>query len=81
MHTQGCPSSKKLKRRKKACAVLAFANDPHLDKCDLLSDELQTSWATEVTDMLSSSEDPFVIQICNKILELKNTFGLGLPAT
>ena len=83
--TQGYPSTKQGKRHKKGCAVLAFANDPHVDKCDLLSDDIQSEWMTEVTDMLSKSEEsevgPFVHRVCKKVVELKNTFGLGLPTT
>jgi hypothetical protein len=35
----------------------------------------------EVTDMLLNSEDPFANQVCKELVELKNTFGLGLPTT
>ena len=82
--TQGYPSSQQGKRRKKGCAVLAFANDPHVDKCDLLADDIQMEWMTEVTEMLSISEGTvgqFAHRVCKKLLELKNTFGLGLPTT
>jgi hypothetical protein len=79
--TQGYPSSKQEKRGKKVCPVLAFANDPHVDKCDLLSEDLQKEWMTEVTATLSNSDDPFANQVCKKLVELKNSFGLGLPTT
>jgi hypothetical protein len=39
-------------RGKKECPVLAFANDPHVDNCDLLSDILQREWMTEVTILI-----------------------------
>ena len=95
--TQGYPSTTVGKRRKKGLAVLAFANDPHVDKGDLLSDEIQGEWMVEVSDMLSKSDmlsvpeelskseeseyRPFVHKVCTKLVELKNTFGLGLPTT
>ena len=86
--TQGYPSKKVGKRHKKGLAVLAFANDPHVDKCDLLSDDIQVEWMREVTAMLlkplSKPEEsgcPFAHKVCKKLVELKNTFGLGLPTT
>jgi hypothetical protein len=79
--TQGYPFSKQGKRGKKDCPVLGFANDAHIDNCDLLKDALEMEWMEEVTDKLSTTKDCSALTICNKIVELKNTFGLGLPTT
>ena len=79
--TQGYPSSKQGKRGKKQCPVLGFANDPHLDKCDLLSEELQMKWMLEVNEVLFNSKDPFAKQVCEKLVDLQESLGLGLPTT
>lgn len=78
----GSPSSVQQNQRKpNTCAVLAFANASHKDKCDLLSTAVQDKWMEEVKNTVKVENDPFIKNVCYKIEEIKDTIGLGLPTT